>query len=88
MAVARHKRVVHRGHKPYVCTFCSLAFAKAETLKHHTMRHTGEKPHACNLCDRRFIQIVALRAHMKTHEKLASKKNQGRVSHLQKFSNK
>lgn len=70
VAVTRHIRVVHRGHKPYVCTYCQLAFSKAETLKHHTMRHTGEKPHACQQCDRRFIQQVALKAHMKTHNKV------------------
>lgn len=67
--INRHERIVHRGYKPYVCTYCQRSFSKAETLKHHTMIHTGEKPHACTLCDKRFIQIVALRAHMKVHEK-------------------
>lgn len=61
--------MVHRGHKPYICTYCQRSFAKADTLKYHTMTHTGEKPHACPICDKKFRQPVALRTHLKMHAK-------------------
>ena len=53
----------HAGEKPYVCRFCSKAFASKSDLTVHTKSHTGEKEFACSYCSYRSYKKSCIRGH-------------------------
>lgn len=58
---------LHRGDKPFSCSFCSKAFVRKDHLMNHILIHTGKKQHVCNICSKAFIQRAHLLKHMLTH---------------------
>ncbi|XP_022243471.1 gastrula zinc finger protein XlCGF57.1-like [Limulus polyphemus] len=65
-SLQRHM-LVHRGFRPYRCTYCPKAFMLNGDLKRHLRIHNGERPFACEVCGRRFTLKGNLMQHFRTH---------------------
>lgn len=71
-SLERHIKVVHEGHRPFVC-HCSKAFATREQFTRHTnSKHSLAKPYICEMgCNKAFASYSARSYHHKIlHEKL------------------
>jgi uncharacterized C2H2 Zn-finger protein len=71
----RHIKVVHEGHRPFIC-HCGKAFATREQFSRHTnSKHTLTKPFTCERgCQKAFSSYSARSYHHKIiHENLRYK---------------
>lgn len=64
-SLAKHKRIIHQGIRPYACDQCSLRCISAIDLKRHSVSHTDERPYSCDQCDKSFKQESSLTEHKK-----------------------
>ncbi|XP_017288743.1 zinc finger protein 1035 [Kryptolebias marmoratus] len=51
-------------HEPeYKCKFCTKAFMKPQSLRHHILKHNEVKPYRCKACDSCFSRYDHLKVH-------------------------
>ncbi|XP_064468133.1 zinc finger protein 99-like [Ornithodoros turicata] len=62
-----HLDAVHRGARPFLCSYCGYAASCRSSLKMHQRQHTGEKPFSCDICDYRTADHNSLRRHKMRH---------------------
>ncbi len=58
---------LHRGEKPYRCSYCDKRFAQCSGLRDHMVGHTGAKRYECQHCGRKFAHKSHITRHMITH---------------------
>ncbi len=55
----------HTGEKPFACTQCDYAAARASHLTTHILaKHTDARPFPCEQCDSKFVTNQELRCHV------------------------
>uniref|UniRef100_A0A8B9G784 C2H2-type domain-containing protein n=1 Tax=Amazona collaria TaxID=241587 RepID=A0A8B9G784_9PSIT len=45
-------RIVHAGHKPFLCTMCGKHYSSEESFEAHVLAHQGVQPFQCTQCDK------------------------------------
>lgn len=63
--------------RPFVCSYCSRAFARKHDLERHARVHSGDRPYVCSECKRGFPRSDALRRHMRVEHGTSSPGGRG-----------
>ncbi|XP_065085403.1 transcription factor grauzone-like [Ochlerotatus camptorhynchus] len=65
VALARHKRYLHRTEPSFACQDCGKQFKRAIGLREHMASHTGEALYTCSFCDKTFNSNANMFSHRK-----------------------
>ncbi|KAI0983222.1 hypothetical protein GJ496_003619 [Pomphorhynchus laevis] len=57
----------HFNHKPFVCKYCSKAFADSGDLQKHVRIHEEDKPYLCPICCSAYTDCSNWNTHLRTH---------------------
>ena len=64
--LSRHVNAVHRGLKPFVCSFCDKCFGQSSANRHERAVHLRERSFTCSYCDKMFSTRQVAETHERT----------------------
>ncbi|XP_055712283.1 zinc finger protein 1-like [Phlebotomus papatasi] len=63
-----HIRIIHIGHRTFICEECGKIFRKKCALVAHQITHSDNRTFQCSFCPKRFKDRLGLNTHEDTHD--------------------